>query len=197
MVLVIDIETSGLPARRRFDCYYSYKNIEKYDTARVLQVAVELYSGDFLKTKQQWFIDFEGAIPNSEIHGITRETLDKNGLPFREFVHAFEELVDQADLIVGHNVSFDVHVLCSELYRHDFKDLANTLIKKERFCTMECGKTICDLKTAHGQLKSPKLTELYHRLFRQNPIGTCHDASNDVAMTSKCYLYMKRRLLSK
>ncbi|MNP48774.1 hypothetical protein D3C76_1429150 [compost metagenome] len=97
----------------------------------------------------------------------------------------------QADFIIGHNVSFDLKFLNSELLYilgEDFK-------AKNTFCTMNYYKNVLKLYRPSGDFKNPKLqevvdylsitkdkiTETANKLFEGS--GNYHDARFDTAAT--------------
>ena len=58
---------------------------------------------------------------------------------------------------------------------------------------------ICKIKNPRGGYKWPKLEELFGYLFYNRTdisIDGAHDAMNDVLITAKCYIELKRRKLA-
>jgi len=180
--LVFDLETTGLPQTISWGKYYTYTNLPKYDSSRILSICIHLYSplGD-LKEKFYTLIKPDSfSVKGTEIHGISEKDVKENGIDFNEAVKKIEELFEKTDTVIGHNVQFDKMILCSELYRYGYNELALKIFEKNYYCTMTNSKTILSLE------KFPKLSELYGKLFGENLKGA-HNAEWDVINTGKCY----------
>jgi DNA polymerase-3 subunit epsilon len=176
-VIALDIETTGLPERLGFDKYYDPNDINKYDKSRV--VSIGLYSSDFEKYEIIRPNNF--IIGNSEFHGITQEIADLKGISLQDFFN--EETIHKLkdyEILVGHNINFDIHVLKSDLIRHN---LSVSIFPNKIICTMQKGKSLL------RQRKAPKLTELYQHLFKEN-YQTTHNALEDAKMSFLCFKKM-------
>lgn len=68
-----------------------------------------------------------------------------------------------ADIIVGHNIDFDVKVVGCEMFRYNIN---NELSSKRRICTMKSTTDLCKISGSYGY-KYPKLQELYKKLFNK------------------------------
>lgn len=90
-----------------------------------------------------------------------------------------QRLIDQADVVVGHNVRFDIQVVDCEMYRMFTR---MPLLHKPRICTMLSSTEFCDLPN----LKWPKLQELHETLFGST-FNDAHDATADVSATFRCF----------
>lgn len=112
------------------------------------------------------------------IHGIsTQEALD-GGDDLKEVINSFLSYALSADLLVGHNVAFDIRMIQQELDRgwmHDIKSI-------ESVCTMKKATKFCG--------KKPKLQKLYEKLFCEQ-FENAHDALADVRATARCYWELK------
>jgi DNA polymerase III epsilon subunit-like protein len=150
-VLVFDTETTNLIKQK--------KDIK---SMHILQLAWVLYDTETNKQEQNNFIlKVPTKIHNSSIHGITTEISDK-GYYIEEIIGMFLEDVKKSDLLVGHNLQFDMHMIEIELFRLGLEDEIDMLYSKTYFDTMREGKTY--LK----ERKYPKLQELYTKLFNKN-----------------------------
>lgn len=135
---------------------------------------------------------FEISEEVSKIHGITQEYAVNNGLFLRSILAAFLADASYADVIIGHNIEFDMKVISAELYREFYK---NPIEDKPTICTMKSGTDFCKLINPHygaGGYKYPKLAELYQKLF-DRPMGEAHTALKDISNTAECYFEMKSR----
>ena len=124
----------------------------------------------------------------SQVNHITTEIAHKTGDPIRTVLAAFMSDVEQAEVIVGHNISFDKHVVGAELIRLGNND---TIASKRSICTMQSTVDFCRIPGYYG-FKYPKLQELYYKLFNQK-FEDAHNALSDIRATLKCFLELKQR----
>ena len=191
-LLILDTETTGLPEKKNFNEYHSYKELDKYDSSRIVQLSYILHNLDNGQNSEYDFIikpdNFE--INNSEFHGITQEIAMNDGCNIKSVVEILESVIDENKItyIIGHNVYFDLHVLFSELYRIGHKDLIKKIKKANIFCTMEQSTDILQLEPfRYGNYKHPKLSELCEYVLGYCP-GDLHNSLNDVRYTLECFI---------
>ena len=164
---------------------------------RMIQLAwlVTDEHGNILK-RQSHIIYPQGFIITNEVEnltGITTSRAKGEGVNLRTVLNEFmDDLVD-AELVIGHNIDFDKHVLGCELYREglDYDELFN----KESVCTMQRSTNFCAIpnpNSYYGGYKWPKLEELHRKLFGCNIFGA-HDALTDVEATKKCFYELKKK----
>lgn len=108
----------------------------------------------------------------------------------------------EVDLIVGHNVQYDLDVIGCEIRRlwnvdespnlrekyHAF----NNEIREKTICTMKPSVELCKIPSSYGGYKWPKLTELYWFLFHKN-FDNAHNAAADIRATQKCFIELVDR----
>lgn len=92
-----------------------------------------------------------------KVHGLSVELLYElsNGEYFED---NFEEIYADfrnADILIGHNINFDINFLSSEL-----EGCGEELMVKNKFCTMSYYKKVCKLPGFKGDYKQPKLAEV-------------------------------------
>lgn len=183
--MILDVETNGLPVVKKFGVYYHPKELTYYDNSRLIELGYSVYSNkniklfdvcDLIKPK-------EFNITNHNIHGITQEIANKNGLALDVVFNKLEQNLEKIKIIVGHNILFDITIILSECYRHGRTSLINKLIKKELICTMKLGKQYLNMQ------KQPSLAILYRSLFKKYILQK-HRALDDVNLCAKCYFYM-------
>ena len=194
-ILIFDTETSGLPKTKEV----SIHSVQKWPY--ILQLSYILYdteNNDMLKIVNT-LIDIDINIninPDSfNIHKISKEMCKKNGEPIQKILYDFNNVLNESDLLIGHNLQFDKNMLMIEYIRngilHNFNPKNNDI---PEFCTMRNGVTICELtyKTKQGHFlpKYPKLLELYKYYFTDVPNGL-HNAMVDVIITLRCYYKMQ------
>ena len=104
-------------------------------------------------------------------------------LPIHKILDIFLESLQRCDVIIGHNIAYDVKVILCELYRYgkDTKELESI----QQFCTMTQSVVFCGFETSNGD-RYPKLQELYSKLFHK-PFENAHDAYCDIKATACCY----------
>ncbi|ADR23331.1 DNA-directed DNA polymerase [Marivirga tractuosa] len=183
MYLIYDTETTGLPKN------YNAPLSDADNWPRCVQIAWQLHgaNGELLDA-QNHIIKPEGFdIPyNAEkVHGISTERAQKEGKPLIEVLEAFKTILEKTDVVVGHNISFDISIMGAEMLR---KELSETVLtEKPIIDTKEAGTDFCKIPGGRGgKYKWPTLTELHKKLFGQD-FADAHDAAYDVDATAKCF----------
>jgi len=196
-VLVFDTETTGLPPR----------NINKYKHGwfnyypNIVQI-----SWIFYDTEKDIFIDNcdyiikledEKLIPEEsiKIHNITNEIMNEKGVSIKLALDDFLTLLEETDIIVGHNIAFDLDMVLSEMTRHNFENI--DLLKKQSYCTMKSSVDLCCIKKYNKynncyENKYPKLSELHSFLFGYVP-NNLHNSFVDILITLRCYVMMNEK----
>jgi len=129
-----------------------------------------------------------------EVHGISVERADEEGIEEVEAAEKFGLLLRQACMVVGHNFDFDwkyaqhllernMDNLSDEARSAFYLDLPNQCTMKNKAVVKFCG-----LKNKLGKPKWPKLIELHDILFSES--FDAHDAFNDIIATAKCYFQL-------
>jgi DNA polymerase III epsilon subunit-like protein len=186
MYLFFDTETTGLPKRYNAP-------IDDFDNwPRLVQIAWILYdkNGKEIISKD-YIIKPEGFIipqESSLIHGITNERAIEEGHDLIDVLSEFENLVEEAEFLIAHNIDFDEKIMGAELLRIGNMDC---FPNKKRFCTMKASTNFCAIDSQYGY-KWPKLSELHYKLFETN-FDEAHNASIDIQITAKCFWEMKKR----
>ena len=195
--LFIDTETTGLPINDNLP----YTELDNWP--HLVQVALIIEDDNYgILAKRNIILKPNGyIIPESstQIHGIAHGWAEENG-DERDKVISFLDLVlYNSDIIIGHNVSFDLNVIKSEIIR--IKGMDNVLFTKKKHSvvdTMILGVNICKLPNLSfhtrkiQSYKYPKLDELYYKLFNKH-FDNQHDAMADIQATYDCYYELKRK----
>ncbi len=195
--LFIDTETTGLPLNNNLP-YTDLKN-----WPYLVQVALIIEDDNYgILAKRNIILKPNGyTIPESatKIHGISNERAVKNGEDRDKVISFLDLALYKSDIIIGHNVSFDLNVIKSEIIRT--KGIENALFKKKKHIvidTMKMGRNICKIPNLsfHTRLslpnKYPKLDELYYKLLNKH-FNNQHDAMADVQAAYDCYYELKRK----
>lgn len=200
-ILVFDTETTGLPEK-----FSNWKQVEKYP--HLIQLSYILYDTDkyeILKRSDLYVNQLKNEKFNlteeaTKIHGITHDKLINDGKSIEETLHDFEDILKKTDVLVAHNLDFDMNIIACEYWRTFNKsifEIENCVPDLEnRFCTMYHGRKITKIlrtnqKTGNKYYKMPKLTELYESLFRRKVKQEyLHDSNYDTYLCLKSFLKM-------
>jgi len=146
---------------------------------------------------------------SSKIHGITNEISREKGEMIQYVLKQFVRILPTVDLLVAHNLSFDLDMIRVELTRmiETFKDenkedLSNQIRQdfaylnqySNLYCTLQESIELCDLKSISkfGKIfvKFPKLSELHKKLFYIEP-QNLHNSYHDILITLRCFMKMR------
>jgi len=194
-VLAFDTETTGLPTERNA----SIMDLEKWP--HILQLSYVVYDteekkiivceDDIIK------IDLEKVVISLEsiaIHGITPEICLEKGISINDALNKFNKELLKADLIIGHNISFDKRMVMVECNRTKIRQkFTNGGVRKPEYCTMKNSSELCGIEmtnTVSGEkyFKFPTLAQLYTHLFRMEAPKDLHNALVDVVVCLRCYV---------
>ena len=185
IILFFDTETTGLPKN------WKAPVSEVDNWPRMIQLSWMLCdeTGKELDASAHIIapVGFEIPAEASAVHGITTERAMREGQNLIEVLVMIDARIRTADVMVGHNVSFDRKILGAEFIRNGMEDV---LHGKERVCTMYGATKFCNLPGKFGP-KWPKLIELHRNLFGKDFDGA-HDAGADVLACKTCYFELKR-----
>lgn len=179
MILFFDTETTGVPKNYKAPV----SDVDNYP--RLVQLGYILVSGGEELYSREFLIKpngFEIPVEASNVHGITTEKATQEGHPVEHVLADFLYWADEASLLVGHNVQFDLNVIGAELWRMTG---TNQLEGKPHVCTMMASIDFCQLPGKYGY-KYPKLTELWRKLFGSD-LPQTHTALDDIRHTLTCY----------
>jgi DNA polymerase III epsilon subunit-like protein len=202
-VLVFDTETSGLPKSKiinqstlhlwPFIVQFSYiifnndsKNIEKIQDKIIKVKTYNVISEESIK-----------------LHGITNEISDAKGVNLISVLTEFLTDVENVDLVVGHNIEFDISMIKVEILRIINEYEKNETMKEKLkshmeliininkiYCTMRNSIDICKIEKENSRgkyFKFPSLAELHEKFFDVKP-KNLHNSLNDVLITLRCFV---------
>ena len=208
-VMIFDTETTGLPKTK----------IINPDTLNKWPYIVQL-SFIIFDTETNSIIDLNDSIikmkkdisipkESIEFHKITNEISNEKGISIESVINKFIINLNNCDLLVGHNITFDINMVKVEILRLIYEMYENKteedlqwykyyLFKitnfKNTYCTIQESVNICNIKSIdkYGKeyVKFPKLIELHKTLFNTLP-NNLHNSLNDILVTLRCFMMLK------
>ena len=185
MYLFFDTETTGLPRN------YKAPVTDTRNWPRMIQIAwVYTDATGNVIDSSSYIIKPEGFnIPReaARVHRISTERALAEGKDLKSVLTEFNELIDETNYLVAHNISFDEKIVGAEFVR---KNIKTRLHSKPKLCTMDASTEFCRIPGPYGY-KWPKLSELHQKLFNED-FEEAHDAAADINATVRCFWEMKR-----
>lgn len=194
VALVFDVETTGLIKDR--DIKPTKDNVRFYSSnfPRIVQIAFGLiYPNGEINVNSHIIKQSEAIPPDSiKIHGITDERCANEGEELADAIGVMASTAKEAQLVVGHNVGFDIAVLKAECYRLNIPFPYKKLVRRD---TMGMAA-----RRINGNFHSKYITlgaaaekligknKDYKKIKRE---GRLHDATTDVLITAHLFLAMR------
>lgn len=204
-LLIFDTETTGISKFKKvipyqinewpFIVQFSYI-VYNTDTH-----CIEKIDDDIIKLPKGTVIPEETI----KIHGITNEMCE-TGADIGKCLLTFAKYYLQADVVIGHNLSFDLNMVTAELIRlihscketelMDYCKLLSLLNTSNHYCTLQKSIAMCNIKARNAAgreyIKFPKLSELHQYLFQSVP-KNLHNSLNDVVVCLRCYYMIEKK----
>lgn len=211
-VIVFDTETTGLPSTKTI----TSTNLHMWP--HILQFSYVIYDtvlNSIIEIKDSVVRvddDIKISKESTNIHGITNQMCEEIGVSIFTILDEFFYYLKDCDMLIGHNISFDLNMIEVELMRiicdkrndhNNNNDNENEKIKsamdfkqklsnyKNIYCTLNESIQLCNIQAVskYGKtyLKFPKLSELHVKLFDSEP-KNLHNSLNDVLITLRCYM---------
>jgi len=197
LAFIFDVETSGLIRKGEEFPHILQLSYLLYDIGNKQLIA----SYDtFVKPSEPVVV--EEII--TELTGITQKDVD-GGIPIKRVLDDFFQILQLADIIVGHNIEFDKKMIALEIARM-YPNTFSTMVKEageksllriwdmnvsiKDFCTMRNSMTLCNIirtNTRGNYIKFPKLSETYEKLFGQVP-ENLHNSLTDTIVCLRCFM---------
>ena len=185
MYLFFDTETTGLPKS------WKAPITDTDNWPRLVQLAWLAYDAEGNKVAgDNSIVKPEGfEIPEAvaKIHGITTDKALFEGKDLQVVLQIFHSRICQAEILVGHNISFDTNIIGAEFVRLGIPPVTPP---RRKVCTMMSSTKFCNLPGPRGP-KWPKLQELHNKLFSEN-FAEAHNAAADIGATARCFFELKR-----
>ena len=217
--LVFDTETTGIIPKYVKNSKISMNNLYVYP--HIVQLSYVICSSGEIEKN----VDTIGSLPPDvvmsqeviNIHGITNKRCREEGVALGPIILEFVQDLKSVDVIIGHNIEFDINMITSEIFRNirDSADKANqdkywkcledfntetqlnTIFPKKTklYCTMKETTEMCNIEAINimdgkPYIKWPTLGELHYFLFRTIP-KNLHNSLNDVFVCLRCYYKLK------
>jgi len=178
IILAYDTETTGkppkLPGEKFAENFFKDAKVRAEAWPRIVQLSFILYDTERMTTLQMYdsiirLRPEQYPIPpeSSNIHGISDEKSQNEGIPILTALLDFVAAYQHADFVVGHNIQYDINVILAEIalvnrrkdeeenkmltktaksLLQEFKTKMSYDPKSEfKFCTMHKGKARCNL----------------------------------------------------
>ena len=193
MPLFFDTETTGFPQDK----------LPPDDPGQphIIQIAAILddENGD-IKASMNMIINADcGPVPEGayNVHKINEATYKKFGVSYLVALAPFNSLVKCADVIVAHNIAFDLKLLKTAYSRMGKLERFTSVIQsKPQFCTMLATTDIVKIPSPRGRggYKWPKLDEAYRVLVDSSGFTGAHDALEDVKACREVFYSLKKEI---
>ena len=205
-ILVFDTETTGLPKTKKIspETLHLFPHIVQFS-----YVIYDTETNDIVDTSDSIVkINEDIIIPEEviKIHGITNEISKNNGINIEIVLNNFFGHLKTIDLLVGHNISFDINMVNIELHRLIVENGTSIIHKlkldfltnfENIYCTMKETIELCNIQLVNRfgkpYLKFPKLLELHTKLFETTP-HNLHNSFNDILVTLRCFIKLTKSI---
>lgn len=186
MYLVFDTETTGLPVWK--------EPSDHPDQPHVVDIAWTLFDLDRNEIERFDAIVNPGVeIPDevAAIHGITTEIAQTKGIEPMAMLDRFLDVIQRTEIVIGHNVSFDVRMMRILAARVTGEKWDNP---HATFCTMRAStKHCCILKPKprfSEDYKFPRLGEAVKHFFDED-FEDAHRARPDCDAAARIFFHLK------
>ena len=212
-VLVFDTETTGLP-KRSAGKEVTFTN--EVDWPHIVQFSYVVYNTKTLVLEKM--VDEIIKVPKGieftpesvRLHGITRAISSETGQNMADVLLAFTRTCDEVDVIVAHNIAFDINMIKAEFYRIlkqsvftepleptttirrriGLEQFTTMMLAKTLSCTMRENTDMCNIRIKRPDnteyKKYPTLSELHAKLYGVVP-SNLHNSLNDVIVCLRCF----------
>ena len=214
--LVFDVETTNLRPKQKTNG----PRLTIDDYPHILQLSFVIYDLNESKITKSYDayinIDENVAISDkiTELTGITKDICKKKGVHITTIIKEFYDAYMNCDVLVGHNMDFDVEMIKIEIERNraqilsafpcvltTFNETYEKIHNIERYCTMRKGIPICNILVESKipgkppTKKYPRLLELFQHLFVGETATGLHNSMMDVLVCLRCYLKMRHNII--
>jgi DNA polymerase III epsilon subunit-like protein len=197
-VLYFDTETNGLPKSR------GGSDTDINNHPEPVEIAWQIWSDGVLVKRRVALIKPDSNIVwdagSAIIHKIYKQFALDNGTPGTDVFTEFKTDCSSCDVIISHNLAFDLPVVKCACLRLWHADLDFSWLPRTQICTMKLTTPVCKLPYKDskypqrpGSYKQPRLAELHTYLFGNAGTYDAHRASSDVDCLVACSHELMRR----
>ncbi|MBL7988896.1 MAG: 3'-5' exonuclease [Chlorobi bacterium] len=183
-IIFFDTETTGLPKN------YKAPATDVENWPRIVELSWTVCTEDGRIVKQESFVirpeGFEIPEAASAIHGISQEYAMTEGVSIKTALEAFTDDYDGCELVVAHNLNYDLNVISCEHVR----SFGFEITEKAAVCTMKASTEFCAIPSKRG-FKYPSLQELHTTLFGYK-FDNEHSATADTEAAQRCYFALRK-----
>ena len=194
MPLFFDTETTGFPQDKL--------PLDHPGQPHIIQIAAILDDENCnIKASMNMIINADcGPVPEGayNVHKISEEIYKKFGVSCLVALALFNNLVQRTDVIVAHNISFDLKLLKTAYARMGkLERFTSDIQSKPQFCTMLATTDIVKIPSPRGRggYKWPKLDEAYRVLVNPSGFAGAHDAFEDVKACREVFYSLKKEVI--
>ncbi len=205
-ILVFDTETTGFFSTRIVQlayCKYYKSGVNHSQHSHYVRQLTDAELISIIKHKKPDLVDFDKEISKArysereaqKIHQIPLEIINDPTLPsIKTVLKDFYNALYDVELIVGHNILYDLRIIYLEADRINYTELMDKIRSIPYLDTMKMSKNIVKVKAKDDKIKMPNLGELYKFLFPTEPdVLGFHNAIVDVDVTARCYFTLMNR----
>ena len=206
-VLILDTETTGLPQTKLIN----QDSLDKWPYIVQFSYIIFDTDTDTIELSKDFVVKMNPnvliATDVAKIHGITDTISREKGENIQLLLNEFFYHLRTIDLLVGHNIAFDINMVYVELlriiyfkpypqehisaYKSDLHFLTNF---NNIYCTMQESIELCAIKTkdksGREYNKYPRLAELHEKLFQVVP-KNLHNSWVDIYITLRCFMQLQ------
>ena len=197
-VLYFDTETNGLPKSR------GGSDTDVNNHPAPVEIAWQIWSDGILLKRRSALIkpdpDLVWDAGSAMIHKIYKPFALANGAPAADVFTEFKTDCISCDIIISHNLAFDLPVVKCACLRLWPADLDFSWLPAKQICTMKLMTPVCKLSYKDskypqrpGSYKQPRLGELHTYLFGNAGVYDAHRAGSDVDCLVACSHELMRR----
>jgi DNA polymerase III epsilon subunit-like protein len=193
-IIIIDIETTGLPSNE----LASHTDTSAWPyIVELAWIHTSLWEDGYAENR--FVLESCGIdIPQSatDIHGISNDFAKEHGVDRINILTLLAKVINSSHYIVFHNASFDAAVLNCEFHRYGIKcfiNIENDLRDRlgNVICTMRAGANYIDQIEPQNKGRWPSLAKLHKALFQED-YDNKHTALSDVRATFKVFKQLKK-----
>ncbi len=187
LACLFDTETTGI---------YNFNRPADHESQPdVIQLAAILCDEEKIYSSFNIFVHAETEIPEEAyaIHRIDRKMTARVGVTRHRACQLLDSFARNADILVGHNIEFDVKIMRTAMLREKGNAAA---MNKASFCTMKQAVEHCKLPNPKrpGTFKWPSLQEAYQILVDAKGFVGAHDAMADIRATYEVFRVLRPNL---